>query len=158
EVRHRFPGDEGRVARTSLIEEGPAKHVRMANVAIVGSHSTNGVAAIPSALLRSTTVKDLAEMFPGRFSNKTHGVPPRRLLLLSNAELARVVTEAIGDGWVTDLAQLAKLRPLADDKALRKAFRAAKRASKQAFADWLRSTSGQAVDPDTIFDCQIKRI
>ena len=158
DVRRRFPGDEGRVVRTSLIEEGPTKHVRMANLAIVGSHSTNGVAAIHSALLRSTTVKDLAEMFPERFSNKTNGVTPRRWLLLANPALARTITEAIGDGWITDLDELVRLRPLADDRSVRDAVRAAKRAAKSAFAEWLRSTSGQAVDPDSMFDCQIKRI
>jgi glycogen phosphorylase len=157
-VRRRFPGEEGRVVRTSLIEEGPTKHVRMANLAIVGSHSTNGVAAIHSALLRSTTVKDLAEMFPERFSNKTNGVTPRRWLLLANPALARIVTEAIGDGWMTDLGQLGRLKPLADDRGFRDAVRAAKRSSKEAFAQWLRSTSGQTVDPDTIFDSQVKRI
>ena len=158
DVRRRFPGDEGRVVRTSLIEEGPIKHVRMANLAIVGSHSTNGVAAIHSALLRSTTVKDLAEMFPERFSNKTNGVTPRRWLLLANPALARTITEAIGDGWITDLDELVKLRPLADDRSVRDAFRSAKRAAKSAFAEWLRSTSGQTVDPESMFDCQIKRI
>src|SRR5437867_5498894 len=158
QARARFPGDDGRVVRTSLIEEGPQKHVRMANLAIVGSHSTNGVAAIHSALLRSTTVKDLAEMFPERFSNKTNGVTPRRWLLLANPALARIITEAIGDGWVTDLGQLGRLKPLADDRGFRDAVRAAKRAAKSAFAAWLRSTSGQIVDPDTIFDCQVKRI
>jgi glycogen phosphorylase len=158
EVRRRFPGDDGRITRTSLIEEGPAKHVRMANLAIAGSHSTNGVAAIHSALLRSTTVRDLAETFPERFNNKTNGVTPRRWLLVANPELARIITEAIGDGWVTDLGQLEKLKALADDRGLRDAMRAAKRAAKSAFAEWLRSTSGQTVDPDTIFDSQIKRI
>ncbi len=157
-VRRRFPGDEGRVVRTSLIEEGPEKHVRMANLAIVGSHSTNGVAAIHSALLRSTTVKDLAEMFPERFNNKTNGVTPRRWLLLSNSALARIVTEAIGDGWITDLGELTKLKRLADDSSFREAFRGAKRAAKSAFAEWLLTTSGQTVDPDTIFDSQVKRI
>jgi len=157
-VRRRFPGDEGRIVRTSLIEEGPAKHVRMANLAIVGSHSTNGVAALHSALLRSTTVKDLAEMFPERFSNKTNGVTPRRWLLLANPALARTITEAIGTGWITDLGELVRLKALADDKGLRNAFRAAKRAAKSAFAEWLRSSSGQTVDPDTMFDSQVKRI
>src|SRR5262249_32758153 len=95
DVRRRFPGDDGRVARTTLIEEAPARHVRMANLAIVGSHSTNGVAAIHSALLRSTTVRDLAEMFPERFGNKTNGVTPRRWLLLANPALAGIVTDAI---------------------------------------------------------------
>ena len=158
DVRRRFPGENGKVARTSLIEEDPTKHVRMANVAIVGSHSTNGVAAIHSALLRTTTVKDLAEMFPERFSNKTNGVTPRRWLLLANPPLARIVTDAIGGGWTTDLGQLARLKPLADDKAFRDAVRAAKRAAKSSFAQWLKSTSGQTVDPDSIFDSQVKRI
>ncbi len=158
DVRRRFSGDEGRVVRTSLIEEGPVKHVRMANLAIVGSHSTNGVAALHSALLRSTTVKDLAEMFPERFSNKTNGVTPRRWLLLANPALARIITEAIGNGWITDLGELARLKPLADDRGFRDAFRAAKRAAKSSFAEWLRSTSGQTVDPDTMFDSQVKRI
>src|SRR6266436_5974816 len=118
EVRTRFPGDQGRVQRVSLIEEGQSKHVRMANLAIVGSHSTNGVAAIHSRLLRTVTVKDLAEMFPERFSNKTNGVTPRRWLLLANPPLAHVITEAIGDGWITDLEQLRELKPLADDRSL----------------------------------------
>ena len=157
-VRRRFPGDEGRVGRTSLIEEGPSKHVRMANLAIVGSHSTNGVAAIHSALLRSTTVKDLAEMFPERFGNKTNGVTPRRWLLLSNPSLASTITESIGGDWIADLGQLTRLKPLADDASFRGAFLATKRAAKSAFAQWLRSSSGQTVDPDTIFDCQVKRI
>ena len=157
-VRTHFPGDEGRLARVSLIGEGPAKHVRMANLAIVGSHSTNGVAAIHSQLLRTMTVKDLAEMFPERFSNKTNGVTPRRWLLLANPALAHTITEAIGDGWITDLAQLSKLKPLADDPEFRIAFRKAKREAKATFADWLKTSSGQMVDPDTIFDCQIKRI
>src|SRR5262249_880987 len=151
-------GDEGRVRRMSLIEEGPSKHVRMANLAIVGSHSTNGVAAIHSALLRSTTVKDLADMFPERFNNKTNGVTPRRWLHLANPPLARTITDAIGDGWITDLSELAKLKPLADDRGFRDAFRKASRAAKSSFADWLRSSSGQTVDPDTIFDSQVKRI
>jgi glycogen phosphorylase len=158
DVRARFPGDEGRVARVSLIEEGPTKHVRMANLAIVGSHSTNGVAAIHSGLLRTLTVKDLAEMFPERFNNKTNGVTPRRWLLLANPALARTITEAIGDGWISDLRQLSQLKPLADDQGLRDAFHRAKRQAKAQFADWLRSTLGQTVDPNTIFDCQVKRI
>jgi glycogen phosphorylase len=157
-VRTRFPGDEGRVVRVSMIEEGPSKHVRMANLAIAGSHSTNGVAAIHSNLLRTITVRDLAEMFPERFSNKTNGVTPRRWLLLANPALAHSITEAIGDGWITDLGQLSKLKPLAGDKGFRKLFREAKREAKAQFAQWLKTTSGQTVDPDTIFDCQVKRI
>jgi len=158
DVRGRFPGNEGRVARVSLIEEGPSKHVRMANLAIVGSHSTNGVAAIHSELLRTTTVKDLAEMFPERFNNKTNGVTPRRWLLLANPTLASTITDAIGDGWITNLSQLRKLKPLADDKSFRGNFGKATRETKARFANWLKSKSGETVDPDTIFDCQVKRI
>ena len=158
EVRTRFPGDEGRVERVSLVEEGGERKIRMANLAIVGSHSTNGVAAIHSELLRTVTVRDLAEMFPERFSNKTNGVTPRRWLLLANPALAGCITEAIGDGWITDLAELEKLKPLAGDRGFRDAIRNAKREAKSQFAEWLRSTSGVGVDPDSIFDCQVKRI
>jgi starch phosphorylase len=157
-VRTRCPGDEARVARVSLVEEGAAKHIRMANLAIVGTHSTNGVAAIHSELLRTTTVRDLAELFPERFNNKTNGVTPRRWLLLANPALAQTITAAIGDGWISNLDELRKLKPLADDRGFRDAFRQAKRAAKVRFAAWLKATSGQTVDPDTIFDCQVKRI
>jgi starch phosphorylase len=158
DVRARFPRDEGRIARVNLVEDGGERKVRMANLAIVGSHSTNGVAAIHSELLRTRTVKDLAEMFPERFNNKTNGVTPRRWLLLANPALAHTITDAIGDGWITDLSQLCKLRPLAEDKRVGNAFRKAKRAAKARFADWLKATTGQVVDPETIFDCQVKRI
>jgi starch phosphorylase len=158
EVRTRFPGDGGKVERVSLVEEGPTRHVRMANLAIVGSHSTNGVAAIHSRLLRTVTVKDLAELYPERFSNKTNGVTPRRWLLMANPALADMITEAIGDGWRTDLGQLRKLQPLADDKGLQDGYRKAKRAAKSRFADWLKRTNGEMLDPDSIFDCQVKRI
>ena len=158
EVRRRWPGDEARVQRISLVEEGPEPKIRMANLAIVGSHSTNGVAAIHSQLLRTMTVKDLAELYPQRFNNKTNGVTPRRWLLMSNSALSRTITDAIGDGWVTDLSQLNKLKPLAGDQGLQQAFRKAKREAKVQFIDWLKQTSGHAVDADSIFDCQIKRI
>jgi starch phosphorylase len=158
DVKSRFPGDEGRVQRVSLVEEGGGRKIRMANLAIVGSHSTNGVAAIHSELLRTTTVKDLAEIFPERFNNKTNGVTPRRWMLLSNPELAAAITEAIGNAWITDLSQLRRLKPLADDKSLHRAFMKAKADAKRRFADWLQWSSGQSVNPDMIFDCQIKRI
>jgi starch phosphorylase len=158
DVRQRFPRDGGRVQRVSLIEEGLAKHVRMANLAVVGSHSTNGVSEIHTRLLRTTTLRDLAEMFPDRFNNKTNGVTPRRWLLLANPPLATAITRAIGDGWVTDLRQLARLRPLADDAAFRHTFRNAKRHAKSRFAAWVKIACGQEVDPDSIFDCQVKRI
>jgi starch phosphorylase len=158
EVRVRFKDDNDRVVRISLIEEGSNRHVRMANMAIVGSHSTNGVAAIHSQLLRSTTVTDLAEMFPERFSNKTNGATPRRWVLLANPELAHTITDAIGDGWITDLSQLSKLKPLAGDRAFRDHFSQATRRAKDRFADWFKYEFGVAVDPNSIFDSQVKRI
>jgi starch phosphorylase len=159
DVRTRFPGDERRVSRVSLIEEiAGGRKVRMANLAIVGSHSTNGVAAIHSELLRTMTVRDLAEMFPERFNNKTNGVTPRRWLLLSNPALSRAISEAIGNGWITNLSQLSRLKPLADDKQFHGAFLKAKREAKSQFAEWLKVATGQVVDPTSIFDCQVKRI
>jgi starch phosphorylase len=158
EVRVRFPGDEGRVERVSLVEEKPSRKIRMANLAIVGSHSTNGVAAVHSRLLRTTTVKDLAEMFPERFNNKTNGVTPRRWLLEANPSLARAITAAIGDQWITDMSQLSSLKTLAGDPGLQKDFHESKREAKVRFANWLKATSGQVVNPDTVFDCHIKRI
>jgi glycogen phosphorylase len=158
EVRTRFPGDPGRAERVSLVEETSERKVRMANLAIVGSHSTNGVAAIHSGLLRTQTVKDLAEMFPERFNNKTNGVTPRRWLLLANPDLAGCITEAIGSGWITDLSELARLRPLAGDQGFRESVRRAKQQAKSRFAQWLAATSGVSVDPSSIFDSQVKRI
>jgi starch phosphorylase len=157
-VRARYPGDDGKAAWVSLVEEGDPRRLRMANLAIVGTHSTNGVAALHSELLRSTTVRDLAEIFPERFNNKTNGVTPRRWLMLANPPLARVITEAIGEGWVTDLSELRRLAPLSRDAAFRARFRAAKREAKVSFADWLRARHGLAVDPDSMFDSHVKRI
>ena len=158
DVRRRSPGDEALVSRVSLIEEGAVRKVRMANLAIVGSHSTNGVAAIHSQLLRTTTVKDLAEIFPERFNNKTNGVTPRRWLRLCNTPLARTITEAIGDGWITDLGQLSRLKPLADDATFRTEFMKAQHECKSQFSDWLKRTSDVTVDPHMMFDSQVKRI
>jgi len=155
DVRAKYPGDEARIARVSLIEEGAHRQVRMAHLAIVGSHSTNGVAALHSELLKQRVVPDFAAMFPERFNNKTNGVTPRRWLLLANPPLASVITGAIGDGWITDLAQLEKLKPLAADKAFRLAVIAAKRQAKTRFIEWLGMPG---IDPDSIFDTQIKRI
>ena len=133
EVRKRFPGDEVRMERMSLFDgDGEAKEVRMAHVAIVGTHSTNGVAELHSRLLRTRTVKDFAELYPDRFNNKTNGVTPRRWMLLANPELAQHITEAIGDGWITDLSQLRRLAPLADDAAFQLGFRKATRAAQGA--------------------------
>ena len=109
-------------------------------------------------MLRSVTVKELAEQFLERFNNKTNGVTPRRWLLLANPALATAITGAIGESWITELDQLRRLAPLADDAGFREAVRAAKREAKTHFAAWLRSATGQAVDPETVFDCQVKRI
>jgi starch phosphorylase len=157
DVRQRSPGDERRLERVSLVDEAERK-IRMANLAIIGSHSTNGVAAIHNRLLRATTVKDLAELFPDRFNNKTNGITPRRWLLVANPSLANVITEAIGDGWITDLDKLGELKAFADDAQFRELFLRTKREAKSIFTTWLNRTSGQAVDPETIFDCQVKRI
>jgi glycogen phosphorylase len=158
DVRRRFPGDQGRIRRLSLIEEGVGKKVRMANLAVIGSHSTNGVAEIHSNLLRETTLKDLAEIFPKRFTNKTNGVTPRRWLLLCNHELSRLITDAIGDGWISDLSQLSKLKAFTVDRGFRDDFLKTKHNAKRQFCDWFRWSTGQVLDPDAIFDCQVKRI
>ena len=158
EARTRFPGEEDRVNRVSLVEEGGERNIRMANLAIVGSHSTNGVAAIHTRLLRTVTLKDLADLYPERFNSKTNGITPRRWLLMANPALAGCITEAIGDGWITDLAHLAMLKPLAGDAGFRNAVAAAKHQAKARFTDWLKSTANLVVDPDSIFDSQIKRI
>ena len=154
----RFPGDEGRVERISLIEEGPNKHVRMANLAIVGSHSTNGVAAIHSELLRTTTVKDLAEMFPERFNNKTNGVTPRRWLLLANPALAAHDYRGHRRRLDHRSGRTAHAEAAGRRQSFRDNFRKAKREAKARLPTGSSRPPAQTVDPDTIFDCQIKRI
>jgi glycogen phosphorylase len=158
DVRRLFPADAGRVQRVSLIEEGAAKKVRMAHLAVIGSHSTNGVAEIHSQLLRETTLKDLAEIYPERFNNKTNGITPRRWLLLCNPQLSRLITHAIGDSWISDLSQLEKLKAFTGDRNFRDEFMNAKRSAKREFCQWFTWSTGQVLDPDAIFDCQIKRI
>jgi starch phosphorylase len=157
-VRAKYPGDPHRPARVSLVEESQPKRIRMAHLAIVGSHSVNGVAAIHTQLLKQTVVPDFAELFPERFNNKTNGVTQRRFLLIANPPLAQIINEAIGESWITDLNQLSDLKPLADDKGFRANVRRAKREAKVRFSNWLHSVTGQSVDPDTIFDTHIKRI
>jgi glycogen phosphorylase len=158
DVQSKYPGDEARLARVSLIEEGRDRKVRMANLAIVGTHSTNGVAAIHSELLRTKTVPEFAQIFPERFNNKTNGVTPRRWLLLANPDLAKLLTETVGAGWETDLTLLRKVDPLAKDAGFQAKFLAAKRRAKAQFVDWMKTTAGISLDPDTLFDVQIKRI
>jgi starch phosphorylase len=158
DVRARFPGSDEWLHCVSLIEEGPERKVRMANLAIVGTHSTNGVAAIHSELLRTKTVPEFAAIFPDRFNNKTNGVTPRRWLLQANPDFAGVLLDTLGDGWVTDLTQLRQLEALAADSAFQEKFLTAKRRAKVRFADWIRAKTGIRLDPATLFDVQIKRI
>jgi glycogen phosphorylase len=158
DVRARFPNDEDRLRRMSLIEEGPQRRVRMAHLAVVGAHSVNGVAEIHSDLLRTRVLRDFAEVFPTRFNNKTNGVTPRRWLLTANPALAGLITDLIGDQWITDLARLRGLERFANDSAAQDRFMKTKRDAKVRFIDWLRQATGQIADPDTLFDCQIKRI
>ena len=158
DVRTRYPGDEDRGRRMSLIEETPVRQVRMANLAIVGTHSTNGVAQIHSRLLREHTVADFARMFPARFNNKTNGVTPRRWLMMANPDLAALLTEAVGETWITDLNRLGALRDLAGDTGFRDRFRQAKQAAKARFAAWAKRELDISLDEASIFDSQIKRI
>jgi len=158
EVRGRFPGDEARVQRMSLIDEGGGRRVRMANLATVGSHAVNGVAALHSDLLKQTVLHDFAELWPERFDNVTNGVTPRRFVVLSNPGLARLLDETVGEGWVTDPARLKALEAHAEDTAFRERWRQVKRANKEALARQIRQRTGVIVDPGAMFDIQVKRI
>jgi starch phosphorylase len=158
DVGRRFPGDDDRRRRMSLIEEEPSRLVRMAHLAVVGTHSTNGVAEIHSHLLRTRVLNDFADMFPERFNNKTNGVTPRRWLLMANPSLSALITEAIGEGWITDMTALEGLAAMADDAGFRERFMDAKRQAKERFAGWLAQSSGRRLELDGIYDCQIKRI
>ncbi len=158
EVMERFPGDNARLARMSIIEEGPQKQIRMANLAIVCSHSINGVAEIHSKLVETALVPDFYEMWPERFNNKTNGVTPRRWVLESNPALSKFITEQIGDKWITNLDELKKLKKTAmNDKSLKKLM-AIKRENKERLAKLILRTTGVSVNPDSIFDCQVKRV
>jgi starch phosphorylase len=157
-VRARYPGDEERLRRMAIVRDEGERRVRMANLAIVGSHSVNGVAAIHTELLKTSTFADFHELFPGRFNNKTNGITPRRWLLQANPRLAGLITEAIGDRWVTDLNELARLSAFAEDAGFRARWAAVKRGNKLALADVALRDGGPVLDPDTLFDCQAKRI
>jgi starch phosphorylase len=158
EVRQRYPGDDARVARLSLIDEVGDKRVRMANLATVGTHAVNGVAALHSKLLKETVLADFAELWPDRFHNVTNGVTPRRFVALSNPGLARLLDEVVGEGWVTDPSRLKALEAHADDAAFQEQWRRVKRANKDALAKRIRERTGVTVDPDALFDIQVKRI
>src|SRR5271167_3323474 len=158
EVRAKFPGDNDRVARMSLIDEHDEKYVRMANVATVGSSSINGVAELHSELLKKTILRDFADLWPSKFLNVTNGVTPRRWLALSNPELSALITGKLGDAWITHEDELRKLEPFADDPAFRQQWRNVKQARKQKLAARIKQLTGAVVDPATLFDVQVKRI
>ncbi len=157
-VQIKHPFDVDRQRRMSLIEEGVEKKVRMANLAVVGSHSVNGVAALHTELLKRQVMPDFAEMFPAKFNNKTNGVTPRRWLLLCNPDLAQLITSRIGPAWVTDLDQLRALEPLATDPQFTDEFRRVKMANKKRLALHVQEEGGLALDTSAIFDVQIKRL
>lgn len=156
-VRARFPDDQQRVRRMSLIEEGPEKKVRMAHLAIVGSHSINGVSKLHTEILQDEVFRDFFEMYPERFNNKTNGITQRRWLKQANPTLASLISEHIGSDWVTDLTQLEKLRTLADDPEFSKRWRASKRQNKENLAGYILEKNKIVVSADSLFDCHIKR-
>ena len=166
EINHRFlqkavsffPLQNDKIAKVSIIEESNPKMVRMANLAIIGTHSTNGVAQLHSDLLKTSMFPEFNTIFPDRFNNKTNGITQRRWLLDANPMLAKKITEAIGDGWITDFSQISKLRPFADDKAFREDFAKIKHEAKLRAASFLKRDSGIIINPDTIMDVQVKRI
>ena len=158
EVRVRFPGDADRLRRMSLIGEDDGKCIRMAHLATVGSHAINGVAALHSELLKDTVLKDFYELWPERFSNKTNGVTPRRFVGLANPGLRKLLDETIGTGWLTDLYRLRALEPLADDPAFQRKWRAVKRENKARLSRYVEAQTGIELNPDWMFDVQVKRI
>jgi starch phosphorylase len=157
EVRARFPGDDARVARMSLVDERGERAVRMANLATVASHTVNGVAELHSRLLRETVLSDFADMWPERFTNVTNGVTPRRFVALANPKLATLITSAIGDGWLKNLARLSGLERHAEDATFRAEWRKVKHENKEALSRWLRVQHDIASDPASMFDAQCKR-
>jgi starch phosphorylase len=166
EINHRFlahvaavsPHNPGRLQRMSLIEEGDCKQVRMAHLSIVGSHSINGVSALHSRLVQTTLARDFYDLWPDRFNNKTNGVTPRRWLVQANPLLTGLITRAIGHTWITDLERLIELEPCAADSAFQQEFSAVKRANKERLARVILETTSVSVDPDSLFDVQVKRI
>ncbi len=158
EMRWHFQGDDERLGRISLIDEAGEKRVRMANLACVGSFAINGVAALHSDLLKKTVLRDFYKVWPEKFSNKTNGVTPRRFMALANPSLAALIDSKIGPGWLRDLEQLRKLESHADDVGFRLNWRLVKLAAKAKLSDYIRETTGVAVDPESLFDIQAKRI
>jgi starch phosphorylase len=158
QVAARWPDDPDRLARMSIIEEGAQKQVRMAHLAIIGSHSVNGVAAVHSELVKSSLVPDFYEFWPERFNNKTNGITQRRWLLQANPGLAGLITEAIGDAWITDLDRLRDLEEHVDDAAFQERFLAIKQDNKERLARLIYDTTRIRTDTGSLFDIQAKRI
>jgi starch phosphorylase len=158
EVSTHWPGDNERLKRMSLIEEGPQQYVRMAYLAIVGSYSVNGVAELHSKLLQQGLFRDFYELWPQKFNNKTNGVTPRRWLAACNPELAELLTETIGDGWITDLSELQKLKPFAEDKKFRKRWHTVQQEAKQRLIDFKKQELDVDLKVNALFDVQVKRI
>src|SRR5205085_11508660 len=157
-VLAKWPGDWERLRRMSVIEEGEHKQVRMGHLAIIGSHSVNGVAELHSELVKTRLVPDFYQLWPERFNNKTNGVTQRRWLLKANPRLARLINQAIGDEWITDLDYLRNLEPWADDAGFREEFRRIKVANKERLARVIHDATEMDVDPATLFDVQVKRM
>jgi starch phosphorylase len=158
EARKKFPGDDARLARLSLIDETGPRYVRMAHLACVGSHMVNGVARLHSELLKQTVLRDFADLWPEKFCNVTNGVTPRRFVALSNPGLTQLITTRIGDGWLKDLNQLRKLEPLAEDADFQQQWRDVKLANKRRLAALIEERTGIKVAPESLFDVQVKRI
>src|SRR4029453_16598367 len=158
EVRLKYPGDEARVRRMSLIDESGERRVRMAHLATVGTHAVNSVAALHSTLLRQTVLRDFAELWPERFHNVTNGVTPRRFIVLSNPTLARLLDESIGAGWASDLSRLQSLEGFANDSAFQRGWRDVKLGNKERLARRVHTRVGTVIDPEALFDVQVKRI
>jgi glycogen phosphorylase len=158
EVRLKYPGDEGRVSRLSLIDESGERYVRMASLATVGSHAINGVAALHTELLKKDVLRDFYEMYPERFSNKTNGITPRRWLLSADPRLAALITSHIGSGWITDLDELRQLEPFAEDVRFRGKWRESQKQVKADLTAYIQTSTGIAVDPASLFDVMVKRL
>ncbi len=158
EVRLKYIDDSDRIRRMSLIDESGERYVRMANLACVGSHAINGVAALHSELLKETVLQDFYDFYPSKFSNKTNGVTPRRFMVLSNPQLTKLITQKIGNHWLTNLDDLRRLEGYAEDPVFREEWRSIKRSIKQSLADSIQTTYGIGINVDSLFDIQAKRI
>lgn len=158
QISHKYPGDTARLARMSLIEEGAERHIRMAHLACVGSHTVNGVAQLHTELIKQELLRDFYEMYPDRFQNKTNGITPRRWLLMSNPSLSHLITEKIGDRWITHLDHLKNLETFVDDQEFQFQWRQVKQDNKHRLADYIQRTCNIEIDPHSLFDVQIKRI